>query len=92
MAAPIAYMFNAEILCPECTILALPTREGERYDGWRDVTGRMTAEQNLTELAMAFGVQRNDETTFDSGEFPKVVSRFDLEDGERCGNCNCELA
>jgi hypothetical protein len=89
--AVVAYVFHAEILCPECTLKALPTDPGQEFDGWRDATGRMTAEENLTELALAFGIDRADERSFDSDEFPKVVFSSDLGDGESCGNCGTEL-
>lgn len=86
-----AYVYGAEVLCPECTIKALPTGPGQEYDGWKDVTGRMTAEENLSELAYAFGIDRSDEQSFDSDDFPKIVFSSDLADGETCGHCGTEL-
>lgn len=87
----VGYTYRAELLCPACTIRALPTGEGEQFDGWKDVsTPPMSAEENLTELAAAFGIDRFDEATYDSDEFPKVAFR-DMVDGDTCGNCGEDL-
>jgi len=88
--AIVAYAYHAEILCPSCALESLPTGPGEEFDGWEDMTGRMTAEENLTELALAFGIDRNDERSFDSDEFPKVVFSSDLP-VETCSKCGEEL-
>lgn len=85
------YTYRAENLCPACTIKALPTGEGEAFDGWADATGCMTAEENLSELAAAFGIDRMDESSYDSGDFPKVVFSDQLEDDETCDRCGGEL-
>lgn len=89
-AADIAgYVYRADIYCPDCILEKLPTGPGEAFDGWADATGSMTAEQNLSELAAAFGIDRDEETTFDSDDFPKVVFA-DQIDGDSCGHC-CEV-
>lgn len=86
----VGYTFHAETLCPRCTLAALPTGEGEAFDGWKDATGRMSAEENLTELALAFGIDRTDESSFDSDDFPKIVFSSDT-DGDTCDRCGEEL-
>lgn len=84
----VGYAFQAEILCPGCTIKALPTGEGQSFDGWEDMsTPPMSAEANLSEIAAVFGIDREDEATFDSGYFPKVVFSDQAEEGEECGHC-----
>lgn len=54
----------------------------------------MTTEDNLTEMAVAFGIDRNDEWSFDSGEFPKVILAQMVEDQgtDYCGQCGRDLA
>lgn len=85
------YVYRAEILCPGCMLASLPTGPGEAFDGWADCSvPRMTAEDNLDELAAAFGFDRMDETTFDSDDFPKVIFGLDAE-GETCGQCGAWL-
>lgn len=85
-----AYMFNAEIYCPDCIIAALPTAEGEAFDGWGLAAGVvMSAEANLDELAHAFGFIRGEEYTYDSDDFPKVIFRGDIDPYSVwiCGGC-----
>jgi len=86
----VGYTYAAETLCPACTLAALPTGKGERFDGWRDATEDQSAEDNLTELAAAFGIEREDERSYDSDEFPKVIFSSD-SDGETCESCGAEL-
>lgn len=88
----VGYTFNADIYCPECVVEMLPTGEGEAYDGWALAHGvRMSTEDNLTELALAFGIDRMEERTFDSDEFPKVIFACQVEDPEYCGRCHRDL-
>jgi hypothetical protein len=86
------YTYRAENACPYCTIGALPTGDGDVFDGWKDCSvPPMSAEENLSELAAAFGIDRMDERTFDSGDFPKVIFASMVEDGERCTMCGTPL-
>jgi len=89
----VGYIFCADIYCPDCIIDALPTGDGQAFDGWSLGEGvRMTTEENLTEVAAAFGIDRNDEGSFDSGDFPKVVFAEWVESSdERCGHCHESL-
>ena len=88
----VAYIYRAEPLCPNCVIQALPIGDGGEFDGWALAEGvRMSTEENLSELALAFGIDRDDESSFDSDEFPKVVFDSQLEAGDACGMCNDTL-
>jgi len=89
----IAYMYRADIYGPECILSQLPTGEGEAFDGWALAPGAdpEPVEVSLDVIAQAFGIDRYDETTFDSGDFPKVVFRDQLESYDECGNCGREL-
>jgi hypothetical protein len=42
----------------------------------------MDTEAVLTQIAEANGIDRFDESSFDSGDFPKVIFASDVEDGE----------
>lgn len=88
----VGYTYAAETLCPSCTLAKLPTGEGEAFDGWALAAGAppMSVEDNLSEIAAAFGINRMDEGSFDSGEFPKVIFSSDSED-ETCDACGEEL-
>lgn len=84
----VGYTFRAANYCPGCITAALPTGPGEAYDGWRLADGvPMSVEANLTEIAAAFSIDRFDEQTFDSGDFPKVIFASSIEDDEQCETC-----
>jgi hypothetical protein len=91
----VAYTFNAEIFHPRCIIAALPMGPGEAFDGWalagneKYPAALMSAEENLAEIAAAFGFDRTDERTYDGSEFPKVVFASQVEDAkDTCDGCH----
>lgn len=88
----VGYTFRADLYCPYHIVAQLPTGPDEAFDGWALAPGvGMTVEENLNEIAYAFGFDRGDEASFDSGDFPKVVFRDALGDDDRCGECHTEL-
>ncbi len=89
----VGYSFNADVYCPDHVIDALPTGEGGAFDGWALAPGVfMGVEDNLDQIAEAFVIHRGDETTFDSGDFPKAVfsDASDVLDLQ-CGTCGEDL-
>ena len=88
----VGYTYKADLYCPVCIVGMLPTGPGEEFDGWALAEGvRMSTEENLTEIAAAFGIDRMDEETFDSDDFPKVVFASQALDGDHCGRCHTDL-
>lgn len=83
----VGYTFSADNYCRDCIVDAVTSRP--EYDGWVVAPEvRMSVEDNLSEIAAAFGVNREDERSFDSGDFPKVIFGSQIEDTtERCGGC-----
>ena len=81
-----AYTYRAEILCPACTIDAL-IAAGDAAPAARD----MPTEDVLDQCAGALAIDWDDETTFDSDEFPKVVHLDYLAADETCGACRKDL-
>lgn len=86
------YTYQADIYCPECTqTIAAHGLEDKvpQGDPWQNTgTGEQSAEDLLDRWAQSLGIDRYDERSYDSDDFPKVV--FDdslLEEGEVCGNC-----
>lgn len=95
-----AYVFNAEIKCCDCVAnwaekelrnLGDATEEinevaslGPGYDsgvfGWR-------SESLLRSLAGGWGINIEDEYSYDSDDFPKVVFADQIETREYCGEC-----
>lgn len=83
----VGYVFRADVLCPPCTVRSA----GQPFDGWAVAPGvRMSVEDNLDEVAAAFGIERHAEHTFDSDDFPKVLFASDAHD-ETCGRCGTDL-
>lgn len=80
-----AYTYNAALYCPDCVIEELIAR-GEASPGARG----MDTEDALDQIAGANGIDRMDERSFDSGDFPKVVFHSDIED-ETCDRCGKSL-
>lgn len=86
----IGYQFKAEVFCSDHIIEALPTNEGEAFDGWALGEGvTVSTEDNLDEVAAAFQINRDDESTFDSDEFPKVILRDQAGEVECALCCTC---
>lgn len=90
MARPddiVGYVFKADTYCPVHIIGRLPVGPSEDFDGWALAHGvTMSTEENLDEIAAAFGIDRGDEYSFDTDYFPKVVFRGAAEES-RCGEC-----
>ena len=90
----LAYDYRAARFCPDCIISHL--MQNPDYEGWSLGEGlQMSTEQNLTEIAWAFGIDRQDEDTFDSNDFPKVVFADHLNDiqyDEECDDCGEVIA
>ncbi|QQO39279.1 hypothetical protein SEA_RUDY_97 [Microbacterium phage Rudy] len=83
----VGYTYKAQQYTPEGVIAALATGPGQDFDGWALGDGvNMSVEDNLNELAAAFGIDRADETSFDTDYFPKVVLRINVEDDEHFEN------
>lgn len=82
------YTFNADTYCTQHILDELPTGVGERFDGWAGLD-REDVEHSLNELAFSFGIDREDETTFDSGDFPKEILGQHMDDSRptECGAC-----
>lgn len=88
----VGYVYRADVYCPRHIVDALPTGEGEAFDGWALAAGAtpMSAEENLAEIAEAFGIDRMDEWSYDSWDFPKVIFASSHE-FEVCGMCGESL-
>lgn len=81
----VGYVYAAAALCPTCTIEGL-IGQGRLAPGARG----MREEDALDQLAAVEGIDRQDEHSYDSDDFPKVIFASDVE-GESCGACRTEL-
>jgi hypothetical protein len=77
------YRFQDATYCPAC--IGRVITADSRYDGWALARGIvMDAEDDLSEISAAFGINRSDESAFGSGDFPEVVLASCVPDGEAC--------
>ena len=65
--APVGYSYQAENLCPSCTVKAM------RANGIKVPRGK-SHEDAIRDAAATFGVNFDDERSYDSGAFPKPVT------------------
>lgn len=92
----VAYIYRAEILCPNCTIEALKS-EGKAlpHDD--------SSEDTIRTIAERVGIDYDEPWTYDSDTLPKPVLRYQIECGidangeddpdchERCDACATSL-
>lgn len=88
----VAYTYAADNYCPPCTLAEYRSHRqaaGMCIDSVPIGANRetFTVESALDDYASMRGIDRYTETSFDSGEFPKVVFRDQLESLEHCGRC-----
>jgi len=81
----VGYIYRADIFCTDHIVQQIA---GE--DSVDDVSGAV--EEKLDYIATMFRIDREDELSFDSGDFPKVVFRHHFAPGiDRCSSCGEEL-
>jgi hypothetical protein len=81
--AVVGYSYRADQYCPECLNREITPA------GHNQVIGS-SVEEMLDRLAEAAGIDRENEWSFDSGDFPKVILSYQVEgdpDTDRCGRC-----
>lgn len=77
----VAYQYKGDLWAPEYIVGQLTTNPGHVGHGEQPMdTENLEAHLNL--LARIKGIDRHDESSYDSDEFPKVVFRDQLEEGE----------
>ena len=79
----VGYMFKGTVYCERHIIEAMTSTED--FAGWELASGIvMDTEENLDEIAAAFGVDRDKEYTFDSDDFPKRIYTWEVEEDLFC--------
>lgn len=88
----VGYTYRADTYCPTCVLAKyravglLTGRFVNKYGPETDV------EEVLTGLAIWRGIDREDEWTFDSDDFPKVIFADTIRRGDDyCAGCHKEL-
>ena len=83
MNRPDAYVYLAAIYCPGCVIEAMIV-QGDASPAARD----MPPETVLDQCAYAMGIDRYDQATYDTDEFPKVAF---FSDDDTCYHCRSAI-
>lgn len=89
----VGYTFQADIFCPDH--IAEEVRRTLSADLWHPVDEDggeypWDAEWILDQWADLCDIDRYNEHTFDSDDFPKVIFSGQVEGTEYCGNADCE--
>lgn len=82
----VAYTYRAETLCEVCTVDKLR----KHLPHYGPFAWKASAEDALDSVAKAYGIDRENESSFDSDIFPKVVFADQIDDDEdhnRCDGC-----
>jgi len=80
----VGYQYQADFFCPACQLDLVTmdlVEQGIRFAVLPD------AESALDALAERAGIDRNDEWSYDSDDFPKVIFRDQADDDTACGRC-----
>lgn len=87
----VAYTYHAELLCPSCVVGNMVSDEhNAQSETMNNATHYLAdAETNLDAMAKAVGIDRYNEHSYDSDDFPKVVfsSQANDTDWEHCDQC-----
>lgn len=84
----VGYAYQAETLCPACAVMACAE---ELAPGPVPTAALLDPEAGLDYLAQVAGIEdREDEGTFDSDDFPKVIFRDSArENADTCAYDGC---
>lgn len=88
-----AYMYAAELVCPDC-ITVIATEQIEKLDEGASARGTCDGfpDQLVARWARRANIDINDEHSYDSDTFPKVVFADQVDEGETCARCHEELS
>lgn len=86
----VGYTFKTDTLCVDCAreIAVAGTLRAGSATMWSDCG---TTEQIMAEWASLIGIDRMEEHTYDSSEFPKAILHYQVEGVARCDKCGMQL-
>lgn len=88
-ATVVGYQFNSSLYCGRCAERALTLASIDLLlTQGQIINPALSFEQVLDVLAPVLGVNREDESSFDSSTFPKVVFADSVASSDQC--CVCE--
>lgn len=77
-----AYYFRGEYWAPEAIVARLTVNPGDGYHEERRKDDMADIERELNLLARISGINREDEQSYGSDEFPKVVHKSEMQGDE----------
>ncbi len=83
----VGYVFKAETFCTEHMKLEVHRRLVKPLGIYDNETNKLDAELYLDAIANKLGINRVEESSFDSDDFPKIIFHSDEWDGD-CEGCN----
>ncbi len=78
LSKPAGYVYNTDILCPVCVLTAL---------GAPNATTENDTEAILNLVSGIMLINRQDENSFDTSEFPKVILPLTEGADSNCDSC-----
>ena len=81
----VGYSYKAANYCNDCIVKEVAGITPKHY-----LTG--DTEYALSYIAKNMNIDRMDERTYDSDDFPKVIFADQVEDDETCSNCGQTLS
>lgn len=84
----VGYTYDAETLCPSCTMSAMVILPDMFPKGCEDMLDQLAALGANPEGQV---IDRQDESSFDSNSFPKVIFDSQVENDEQCMHCGEKL-
>lgn len=83
----VGYTYRAENYCPDHIVAQLTANPGNSGHATARIGGGEieNVDAHLDLLARVAGINRKDEDTFDSGDFPKIIYVDQLDEAEACG-------
>lgn len=83
----VGYAYQADTYCPHCIVTVMPRR-----GLWSPPeAGNEGLDEMLSRASGSLGIDHFNESSYDSGEFPKVIFRDQAAD-DRCCECGDRLA
>jgi len=88
----LGYTFAADTYCVDCVLSVLPEYHTDGMVGdTRDVHGVVDVDGALWDVAIDSGVDREDEYSFDSDDFPKAILLGMTDEPTECGKCSARI-
>lgn len=83
----VGYVYRADLWCPACMRIRALADAGQLGFYVSDGIDTATTEDVLSDLAALRSIDREDEKSFDSDDFPKVLLADSTDQDDRCCRC-----